>query len=148
MSSTTQTPTTAETTAPDVAEADTSTRDFPGRVRGQRLEITSADLKMYSAITGRKPSETERERALTWSEGDPLKDRIADVVGTPASSSSTALATTSLVRSFSPSALSTRIRDMWFNGVTIRVHRPHFSEWFKRLSNALHQGRQRVKKAG
>lgn len=148
MSSTTQTPTTAEAATSDVADADASSRDFPGRVRGQRLEITSADLKMYSAITGRKPSEKERDRALTWSESDPLKDQIADAVGMPNSDSSTALAPMGLVRSLSPSALSTRIRDMWFNGVTIRVQRPHFSEWFKRLSAALHQGRQRVKKAG
>jgi hypothetical protein len=37
---------------------------------------------------------------------------------------------------------------MWFNGVSIRMHRPHFSDWLRRLSSALHQGRQRVKKAG
>jgi hypothetical protein len=52
-------------------------RAFPGRVRGQRLEITPADLTMYSAITGRAPSREERQRALTWSEADPMHERIA-----------------------------------------------------------------------
>ena len=149
MSSTTEKTAAAENPSLDDSDTDPSGRSFPGRVRGQRLEITNADLKMYSAITGRKPSSTERERALTWSEGDPLKDRIAGVVGSHSpASSSTALATSQTRGAWSPSGLSLRIRDMWFNGVTIRMHRPHFSDWFRKLSSAIHQGRQRVKKAG
>src|SRR5215207_4960647 len=65
----------AETDVIDPASTDPTGRAF-GRVRGQRLEITPADLTMYSVITGRAPSREERERALTWSEADPMNGEI------------------------------------------------------------------------
>ena len=106
-----------------------------GRVRGQRLEITSADLTMYSVITGRKPSNEERQRALTWGERDPLHAQIAAAAALPIQA----------LRPWHPAALSLRLRDLWFNGLTIRTARPHVSQWVRRLSGALHQGRHRMR---
>src|SRR5688572_18701800 len=87
----------------DAATGPDSTGRFPGRVRGQRLEITAADLTMYSAITGRAPSVAERERALTWSESDPMHGQIAEATGAGAdlSSSSSGLSGSSSAASTS-----------------------------------------------
>lgn len=126
------------------AEADPNARAFPGRVRGQRLEVTKADLTMYSAITGRAPSREEQNRALTWSEADPMHEQIAEAAGTSDA------ATNAIVpaRSWNPASLSHRIRDIWFNGLHVRVPRPQLSNWVRRVSLALQQGRRRMKKAG
>jgi hypothetical protein len=127
------------------AEADDAGRSF-GRVRGQRLEITKADLTMYSAITGRAPSREERERALTWSDADPLHERIADRRGTVLTAPMAAALPIQAMRPWHPAALSLRLRDMWFNGLTIRVNRPHLTNWVRRLSSALDLGRVKAKR--
>jgi hypothetical protein len=124
----------------DPAGGDSTGRAF-GRVRGQRLEITPADLTMYSVITGRAPSAQERERALTWTEHDPLNDQIAGVSGTAV----TAVVPAHAMRPWHPMALSLRVRELWFNGFTIRVNRPQLSHWMRRFSLALQQGRRRVR---
>ena len=135
---------------------DPEARQFQGRVRGQRLDITSADLTMYSAITGRAPTREERQRALTWSEADPLHDEIAGATGGPSrsagtrpSASSQTMASAVLpmhaVRPWHPVSLSLRLRDIWFNGITLRAARPQIGNWVRRVSLALQQGRQRVK---
>ena len=119
---------------------------FPGRVRGQRLEITPADLTMYSAITGRAPSVAERERALTWSESDPMHGQIAEATASEAASStSTAVVPVRSIRGWHPMALSLRLREIWFNGLTIRVPRLQITQWMQRLSLALYSGRRRVR---
>ncbi len=117
-------------------------RAYPGRVRGQRLEITSADLTMYSAITGRAPSTEERDRALTWSDADPVHDQL---MGTMARSAASAILPAHILRPWHPAALSLRLRDIWLNGLTLRVGRPQVSHWLRRVSLALQQGRRRVK---
>ena len=134
----------ADVTLVDPAE---QARAFPGRVRGQRIEVTSADLKIFSAITGKAPTAEERRRALTWSDGDPLNDEIDDATA----SSTIASAGSSLalpMHPWSPSGLSLRLREMWFNGISIRVARPQVSTWLRRLSTAVQQGRRRIEQAG
>ena len=69
-----------ESDIPSDVSDDSQARAYPGRVRGQRLEITTADLTMYSMITGRAPSKEERKRALTWSENDPVHHQLAGAV--------------------------------------------------------------------
>ena len=138
MSPSTESPNFAEALPTD---ADSSARAFPGRVRGQRLEITTADLTMYSAITGRAPSREERERALTWSEADPMHEEIGASVN-----GDVAVLTLHEFRPWHPAAISLRLREIWFNGLTLRMARPQ--EWFRRLSTALQQGRRRVKQQG
>ena len=133
------------------SDVDPTARAFPGRVRGQRLEVTTADLTMYSAITGRAPSREERKRALTWSEGDPLHEQIADAVATeqpdmPAETT-TAILPAAAMRPWHPAALTLRLREMWLNGISIRVNRPQIGNWVRRLSMALQQGRRRVRQA-
>lgn len=109
-----------------------------GRVRGQRLAITSADLTMYAVITGRRPSTEERERALTWGETDPLHAEIAAAAALPIQT----------LRPWHPAAVSLRLRDLWFNGLTLRSPRPHLNLWARRLSGALHDARQRCRPQG
>ena len=124
--------------SPPPVEAETSgepPRAVQGRVRGQRLAITSADLSMYTVITGRAPSCEERERALTWGECDPLHAQIAAAAALPIQS----------LRPWHPAALSMRLRDMWFNGITVRAPRAPLNNWVRRLSAALHQGRKRLR---
>lgn len=115
-------------------------RQYPGRVRGQRLEITSADLAMYSFITGRAPSSEERERALTWAEADPAHDAIAAATG---AEQSTALVATG-PRAWHPSVISLRVREIWFNGLTLRTARPQITHFLRRLSIAIQEGTKRV----
>ena len=148
------------TESPQFMEAlptDPEARQFPGRVRGQRLEITTADLTMYSAITGRAPTREERARALTWSDADPMHDEIADAAGTAprtvyirgAGSAGPMTAGAVLpmhaLRPWHPASLSLRLRDIWFNGITLRVARPQIGNWVRRVSLALALGRQRVR---
>jgi hypothetical protein len=133
-------------------EIDPAARAFPGRVRGQRIEVTSADLTMYSAITGRAPSAEERERALTWSEGDPMHGEIAQAVASDEFSadsptSNAILSADVATRSWHPLALTMRLREMWLNGFSLRMSRPQISNWVRRLSQALQQGRRRVRQA-
>ena len=133
-------------------DVDAGARVFPGRVRGQRLEVTTADLTMYSAITGRAPSREERQRALTWSEADPMNGQIADAVASeqqdPAAEATTAiLPAAAAMRPWHPAALSLRLREMWLNGISLRVSRPQISNWVRRLSMAIQQGRRRVRQA-
>ena len=110
-----------------------------GRVRGQRLEITSADLNMYAVITGRAPSSEERERALTWGETDPLHAEIAAAAALPIQA----------LRPWHPSALSMRLRDLWFNGISLRRSTsPQLNRWARRLSGALHDASRRVRRQG
>lgn len=110
-----------------------------GRVRGQRLEITSADLNIYAVITGRAPSTEERERALTWGETDPMH---AEIAATAAAATAVALQP---LRPWSV-ALSARLRELWFNGISIRRStRPQLNLWARRLSGALHDARQRLR---
>ena len=134
-------------------DVDPASRAFPGRVRGQRLEVTTADLTMYSAITGRAPSREERKRALTWSEADPMHGQIADAVASEQqaevdSSSSTAiLPAAAAMRPWHPAALTLRLREIWLNGISLKVGRPQIGNWVRRLSIALQQGRRRVRQA-
>ena len=155
------TPSTTE--SPQFMEAlptDPDARAFPGRVRGQRLEITSADLTMYSAITGRAPTREERQRALTWSEADPMHEEIADAAGTapqrttvtrsagPAGRpmmAGSAVLPMHAVRPWHPASLTLRLREIWFNGITLRTARPQIGSWVRRMSLALQQGRERVR---
>ncbi len=104
------------------------------RSRGIRPGITKADLTMYSAITGRAPSREERERALTWREADAANTVVASAV-LPAHA----------LKPWHPAAVSMRIRDIWMNGISIRVNRPQISHWVRRVSIAIQQGRERVK---
>lgn len=134
--------TSVETDVNDPANSDATGRTV-GRVRGQRLEITTADLTMYSVITGRAPSREERDRALTWSESDPMNDEIQGIVSS--SVPTTAVLPASAMRVWNPLFLSMRVREIWFNGLTIRMSRPHVSNWLRRLSTALQQGRRRVR---
>jgi hypothetical protein len=122
---------------------DSDARQFPGRVRGQRLEITTADLTMYSAITGRAPTREERVRALTWSEADPMHEQIAGATGAamPVGAALPAHA----LRPWHPVSLTLRLREIWFNGITLRTPRPQVGHWARRLSMALQQGRRRVR---
>jgi hypothetical protein len=129
------------------ADAGAAARASGGRVRGQRLEITPADLTMYSAITGRAPSAEERERALGWSESDPMNSEIAAILCPSPDSKSAAIVPIHAFRPWYPAGLSLRLREMWSNGVTLRVSRPQFGQWFRRLSHALQQGRRRVRQA-
>jgi hypothetical protein len=115
-------------------------RQYPGRVRGQRLEITSADLTMYSFITGRAPSSEERERALNWAETDPTHDAIATATGQAA----IVPAAIYPMRSWTPSAISLRVRELWFNGITLKTARPQITHWLRRLSTAIQEGTKRV----
>jgi hypothetical protein len=138
---------------------DPEARAFPGRVRGQRLEITSADLTMYSAITGRAPTREERQRALTWSEADPMHEEIAGATGTVSRPSvgrinqsgpttTGAVLPMHAVRPWHPASLSLRLREIWFNGITLRATRPQIGNWVRRVSLALQQGRRRVRLPG
>lgn len=127
----------------ELGSPDASARAYPGRVRGQRLEITPADLTMYSAITGRAPSSEERERALNWSEEDPMHEHISGIV--PTAGHASAVLPVHALRPWHPGALSLRLREIWFNGLTIRVNRPQISNWLRRFSLALQQGRRRVR---
>jgi hypothetical protein len=137
-----QCPTAAETPdTTDAAGVADDGRAYPGRVRGQRLEITPADLTMYSAITGRAPSKEERQRALTWSDADPMHDQIGATLAPSAALSIHAM------RPWHPAALSLRLREIWFNGLTIKVTRPQISNWLRRMSTSLYLGRKRVKHA-
>jgi hypothetical protein len=131
--------------ADDASEGSTYTNN--GRFRGQRLEITAADLTMFAAITGHTPSREERERALTWAEDDAglLPGTVAKVTLSESGSSSVVLA--GRQRPWLPSALSVRVREIWFNGLSIRVGRPQITGWLKRFSLALQQGRKRVQRA-
>jgi hypothetical protein len=136
---------------------DPEARAFPGRVRGQRLEITSADLTMYSAITGRAPTREERQRALTWSEADPMHEEIAGATGNEVSRTTVsgpsqsghsiagAVLPMHAVRPWHPTSLSLRLREIWFNGITLRAARPQIGNWVRRVSLALQLGRQRVR---
>jgi hypothetical protein len=130
------------------AAAEQSTYASNGRFRGQRLEITAADLTMFSAITGHTPSREERERALTWAEDDAglLPGTVAKVTLSETGSSSVVLA--GRHRPWLPSVLSVRVREIWFNGLSIRVRRPQITGWLKRFSTALQQGRKRVQRTG
>jgi len=123
-------------------------RQFPGRVRGQRLEITSADLTMYSFITGRAPSSEERERALTWAEADPAHDAIAAATTNAPSAlvpaAAAAAAASYSLRAWYPSAISLRVREIWFNGITLKTARPQITHWLRRLSIAIQEGTKRV----
>jgi hypothetical protein len=121
-------------------------RQYPGRVRGQRLEITSADLTMYSFITGRAPSSEERERALTWAEADPAHDAIAAASGTepPSTSLLSAGGVGHGPRLWHPSTISLRVREIWFNGITLKTARPQITHWLRRLSCAIQEGTRRV----
>ena len=122
--------------SPTEAETDTPTpRTAQGRVRGQRLEITSADLNMYTVITGRSPSREERERALTWGEADPMHADIAAAAALPMHA----------LRPWHPDSLSMRLRDIWFNGITVRAPRPQLNTWARRLSAALQQAHRRLR---
>ena len=112
-----------------------SPRQAQGRVRGQRLEITSADLNMYAVITGRAPSHEERERALTWGESDPLHAQVAAAAALPMHE----------LRPWHPAAVAMRVREIWFNGLTVRAPRPQLHTWARRLSSALDQARQRLR---
>jgi hypothetical protein len=123
--------------APETDDA----REYPGRVRGQRIEITPADLTMYSAITGRAPSREERTRALTWAETDPSNDEIATAITAAGPSS---LAGADALRPWHPSAISLRVRELWFNGLTLKTARPQISHWLRRLSLAIQEGKKRV----
>lgn len=119
----------------DLADAETgSAAPRAPRVRGQRLEITSADLSMYTVITGRAPSREERERALTWGEHDPLHAEIA-----------AAALPMQALRPWHPIAWSLRLRDIWFNGITVRSPGPQLNTWARRLSAALQQGTRRLR---
>ena len=134
-------------------EVDPAARAYPGRVRGQRIEVTSADLTMYSAITGRAPSAEERERALTWSDGDPMNVQIAQAVGSAEGSGTHTQASTAILpaaaalRPWHPIALTMRLRELWHGGFSLRVTRPQISNWVRRLSLALQQGKRRVRQA-
>ena len=119
----------------DVAARDSSPRQPQGRVRGQRLEITSADLNMYAVITGRAPSNEERERALTWGESDPLHAQVAAAAVLPMHE----------LRPWHPASVAMRLRDIWFNGLTVRAPRPQLDVWARRLSSVLDQARQRLR---
>ena len=121
----------------DRSDADTESAAAPRapRVRGQRLEITSADLSMYAVITGRAPSREERERALTWGEHDPLHAEIAAAAALPMQA----------LRPWHPVSLSLRLRDIWFNGITVRSPGPQLNTWARRLSAALQQGSRRLR---
>jgi hypothetical protein len=125
-------------------------RQFPGRVRGQRLEITYADLTRYSFITGRAPRREERERALTWAEADPAHDAIAAAAaGAAATNAPSAIVPAAAAASYSmrawyPSAISLRVREIWFNGITLRTARPQITHWLRRLSIAIQEGTKRV----
>ena len=135
-------PTDSQSTPGGAAAVGDDARAYPGRVRGQRLEVTPADLTMYSAITGRAPSEEERERALTWSESDPMHDEIA---ASAAPVGMTSALSPVVLRPWHPLAWSMRIREIWFNGLTIRMARPQVTQWLRRMSTALQQGRRRVR---
>ena len=137
----------------DPASPDAAGRTF-GRVRGQRLEITSADLTMYSVITGRAPSREERERALTWSEADPMNDQLAGMSGGGAGGAVAASAGAGgagailpvhAMHPWHPTSLSVKLRELWVNGFTLRVKRPQLGHWMRRFSLALQQGRRRVR---
>jgi hypothetical protein len=117
-------------------------RQYPGRVRGQRLEITSADLTMYSFITGRRPSSEERERALTWAEADPAHDAIATATGEPAATG--IVPASYALRAWHPTAITLRVREIWFNGITLKTARPQITHWLRRLSLAIQEGTKRV----
>ena len=150
MSPSTDSPTSVETdpTSAGVDVIDSSSPDAGrtfGRVRGQRLEITSADLTMYSVITGRAPSREERERALTWSDADPMHEQIAGMTAAPTNGGGGAILPAHAMRPWHPLALSVRLRELWFNGFTLRVNRPHLSQWMRRFSLALQQGKRRVR---
>ncbi len=143
----------AETDVIDPASTDPTGRTF-GRVRGQRLEITPADLTMYSVITGRAPSREERERALTWSEADPMNDQIAGMNGAGAASGAItassggtggAILPVHAMHPWHPTSLSLKLRELWLNGFTLRVKRPQLGHWMRRFSTALQQGRRRVR---
>ena len=114
-------------------------RQYPGRVRGQRLEITPADLTMYSFITGRAPSSEERDRALTWAEADPTHEAIAAATG-----QSAMVPASYPMRAWHPTAISLRVRDIWFNGITLKTARPQITHWLRRLSTAIQEGTKRV----
>ena len=134
----TETETGAATAVAAGAPAEAAPTATQGRVRGQRLEITSADLTMYAVITGRRPSSEERERALTWGETDPMHAEIAAAAALPIQA----------LRPWHPAALSMRLRDLWFNGFTFRSSRPQINLWARRLSGALHDARQRFRQQG
>lgn len=143
MSSSTRSPAATETeTEPEAATAvaagPAAAAATQGRVRGQRLEITSADLTMYAVITGRRPSSEERERALTWGETDPMHAEIAAAAALPIQA----------LRPWRPAAMSTRLRELWFNGIAFRSSRPRINLWARRLSGALHDARQRFRQQG
>jgi hypothetical protein len=142
------TPTHESPIAPETLDADPvdetggadDGRQFPGRVRGQRREITPADLKMYSFITGRAPSSEERDRALTGAETDPTHDAVAAAT----SPSAIVPAASYPIRAWRPSAISLRVREIWFNGITLKTARPQITNWLRRLSIAIHEGTKRV----
>ncbi|CAA9438418.1 MAG: hypothetical protein AVDCRST_MAG64-3952 [uncultured Phycisphaerae bacterium] len=136
MSSLTQPHTETQDDAGIAPGADDDAPRAQGRVRGQRLEITSADLTMYAVITGRRPSTEERQRALTWGETDPLHAHIA---------AAAAALPMQVLRPWHPAALSLRLREIWFNGITFRSTRPQLGRWARRLSGALHDARQRLR---
>ena len=47
------------------------------------------------------------------------------------------------VRPWHPAAVSMRLREIWFNGLTVRAPRaPQLNTWARRLASALQQGRQ------
>lgn len=142
MSSSTRSPaaieTEPETEAATAVAAASPAAATQGRVRGQRLEITPADLTMYAVITGRRPSSEERERALTWGESDPMHAEIAAAAALPIQA----------LRSWRPAAMSTRLRELWFNGIPFRSSRPQINLWARRLSGALHDARQRFRQQG
>ena len=139
MSSSTQSLTTEAAAQCDPTDSPGALGPAPqGRVRGQRLEVTSADLSMYTVITGRAPSSEERDRALTWGESDPMHAEIAAAAALPIAA----------LRPWHPLALSMRLRAIWFNGITIRSTRPQLNRWARRLSGAIHDARRRVRKQG
>jgi hypothetical protein len=128
---------------PAAAETESPSASHPGRARGQRLEITSADITMFSAIVGREPSAEERDRALNWGDGESASDD-----GVIASASAPVQAIVPMrqpMRFWHPASLSLRMRELWFNGFEVRVNRPQISAWLKRFSAAIQQGSKRVR---
>ena len=37
-----------------------------------------------------------------------------------------------------------RVREIWFNGITLKTARPHVTHWLRRLSVAIQEGTRRV----
>src|SRR5437016_2029956 len=104
---------------PAAVETESACANSPGRARGQRLEITPADITMFTAIVGREPSAEERDRALNWNDAETPSDD-----GVIASASAPVDAIVPMrqpMRFWHPASLSLRVRELWFNGFEVRV---------------------------